>query len=266
MDSPTSLRESIASDYTRQELMVVAAAREFQDGMVCFIGTGLPMIAAYLAKLTHAPNVVLIFESGTIDAQPRELATGVGDFRLLDGAAKATGLYYALSLLQRGYVDLGFLGAAEIDRFGNINTTVIGDYRSPRVRLPGSGGANDIASLARRFVVLVPHERRKLVERVQYLTTPGYLDGPGARECAGLAGGGPSRVITDLAVLGFDPATKALRVDSLHPQVTAEMVQANTGFELEVPPCTPVTSPPTDEEVRLIRGVIDPDGVYLGRP
>lgn len=265
MDTATDSLEGGASDYTRQELMVVSAAREFQDGMVCFIGTGLPMIAAYLAKLTHAPNVVLIFESGTIDARPRELATGVGDFRLLDGVAKVTGLYYALSLLQRGYVDLGFLGAAEIDRFGNINTTVIGDYRRPKLRLPGSGGANDIASLARRFVVLVPHERRKLVERVQYLTTPGFLDGPGARERVGLAGGGPTRVITDLAVLGFDSVTKTLRVDSLHPHVTPKDVEANTGFELEVPVGVPVTSPPTREEVKLIREVIDPDGVYIDR-
>jgi glutaconate CoA-transferase subunit B len=250
---------------TRQELMAAAAAREIRDGEVCFIGTGLPMVAAYLAKYTHAPNVVLVFESGTIDAQPRELAEAVGDFRLLSGAARWSGLYDALALLQRGFVDLGFLGAAEIDRFGNINTTVIGDYRRPKLRLPGSGGANDIASMAHEFVTIVPHERRKLVERVQYVTTPGYLDGPGGRERAGLLGRGPRRVITDLAVLGFDPNTKTLRVESLHPGVTPEDVRANTGFDLPIPPGVPATPVPSAEEVHLIREAIDPDELYIAR-
>jgi glutaconate CoA-transferase subunit B len=254
-----------APDYTRQELMAVTAAREFADSETCFIGTGLPMIAAYLAKATHAPNVVLVFESGTIDAQPRELAEAVGDFRLLSGAARWTGLYDALALLQRGAIDLGFLGAAELDRFGNINTTAIGPYQRPKVRLPGSGGANDIASMARAYVIIMPHERRKLVERVQYITTPGFLDGPGARERAGLPGAGPRRVITDLAVLSFDPATKTLRVESLHPGVTADEVRANTGFDLAIPPDVPATQPPTAEQVRLIREVIDPDGIYIAR-
>jgi acyl CoA:acetate/3-ketoacid CoA transferase beta subunit len=260
-----SLGGEVAEDYTRQELMAATAAREFADGETCFIGTGLPMIAAYLAKATHAPNVVLVFESGTIDAQPRELAEAVGDFRLLSGAARWTGLYDALSLLQRGAIDLGFLGAAELDRFGNINTTAIGPYERPKVRLPGSGGANDIASMARAYVTIMPHERRKLVERVQYITTPGFLDGPGARERAGLPGCGPRRVITDLAVLGFDDATKELRVESIHPGVTADEVRANTGFPLEVPTGVATTPPPTPEQVRLIREVIDPDGIYIAR-
>ena len=259
-----SLSET-AQDYTRQELMAVTAAREFTDGATCFIGTGLPMIAAYLAKATHAPNVVLVFESGTIDAQPRELAEAVGDFRLLSGAARWTGLYDALSLLQRGVVDLGFLGAAELDRFGNINTTAIGPYTRPKVRLPGSGGANDIASMARAFVTIMPHEPHKLVERVQYITTPGFLDGPGARERAGLPGSGPRRVITDLAVFGFDEATKELRLESIHPGVTPEEVRQKTGFPLDVPDDVAITPAPTAEQVRLIREVIDPDGIYIAR-
>ncbi|MCD6028900.1 MAG: hypothetical protein K0S78_1074 [Thermomicrobiales bacterium] len=265
MNTAVSPAVDAAQNYTRQELMAATAAREFADGQTCFIGTGLPMIAAYLAKATHAPNVVLVFESGTIDAQPRELAEAVGDFRLLSGAARWTGLYDALSLLQRGVIDLGFLGAAEMDRFGNINTTVIGPYEKPKVRLPGSGGANDIASMARAYVTIMPHERHKLVERVQYVTTPGFLDGPGARERAGLPGAGPRRVITDLAVMGFDDVSKELRVESIHPGVTADEVRQSTGFAIKIPNDVPPTPPPTAEQVRLIREVIDPDGIYIAR-
>ncbi len=253
-------------DHTRQEIMAVAAARELQDGEVAFIGTGLPMIAAYLAKFTHAPGLTLIFESGVIGAQPRGLAIGVGDFKLVSHCQKATSLYYALSLLQAGRVDVGFLGAAEIDPYGNINTTVIGDYERPTVRLPGSGGANDIASLARRVILIVMHQRRKFVEKLHYLTTPGYLDGGDARRRAGLVGGGPSRLITDLAVLGFDPASKRMRVESLHPGVSLEEVRANTGFELLASPGLPTTPAPTPEQVRLLREQIDPEGEYLTPP
>jgi acyl CoA:acetate/3-ketoacid CoA transferase beta subunit len=251
-------------DVTRQEIMAVAAAREIQDGEVAFIGTGLPMVAAYLAKYTHAPNSVLIFESGVVGAQPKELATGVGDLRLLHGCVKATGLYYALSLLQGGFVDIGFMGAAEVDQYGNINSTAIGDYRRPKVRLPGSGGANDIGSLAGRVVIILPHERRKLVPRVQYLTTPGFLDGPGERERAGLRGEGPTRVITDLATLDFDPATRRMRLATLHPGVTVEEVEARTGFSLLRVPALGDTPAPGVEEVRLLRERIDPEGIYIG--
>jgi acyl CoA:acetate/3-ketoacid CoA transferase beta subunit len=256
----------MSEGYTRQELMAVTAAREFRDGDVAFIGTGLPMVAAYLAKATHAPHAVLIFESGIIDANTEELATGVGDYRLLRGAAKTAGLFYALSLLQTGAVDLGFLGAAEMDEYGNINTTVIGPYRRPKVRLPGSGGANDIASLARRVAVIVPHERRKFVSQVGYLTSPGYLHGPSDRAAAGLVGGGPQHVITDLAVLGFDPETKRMRLESLHPGVSVEEVRANTGFPLEAQRDLPATPAPGARELQLLRTRIDPEGVYIAHP
>jgi glutaconate CoA-transferase subunit B len=249
---------------TRQEIMAVAAAREIRNGEVAFIGTGLPMVAAYLAKATHAPEAVLVFESGIVDARPRELAEGVGDLRLLVGCVKSTGLYYALSLLQGGFIDIGFLGAAEVDQFGNLNSTAIGEYRRPTVRLPGSGGANDIGSLARRLVIMVPHERRRLVPRVQYLTTPGFLDGPGARERVGLRGEGPTRVITDLAVLDFDPASKRMRLATLHPGVTVEEVEARTGFPLLRAPGLGETPPPSAEEIRLLRERIDPEGMYIG--
>ena len=250
-------------DFTREELMAVAAASEIQDGEVALIGTGLPMIAAYLAKRTHAPGASLFFESGIIDAFPRELATGVGDFRLMSNCVKTAGLYYALSLLQGGRVDLGFLGAAEIDQYGNVNSTVIGDYFKPQVRLPGSGGANDIASLAKRVVIIVPHQARKFPRRVQYVTTPGYLDGPGARERAGLRGAGPVRVVTTLAVMGFDAETRRMKLESLHPGVSLDDVRRNTGFEFPVDEPLVETPAPTSEQLRLLREEIDPQGVYI---
>jgi len=250
-------------DFTREELMAVAATREIGDGEVAIIGTGLPMIAAYLAKKTHAPGACLFFESGIIGAFPKELAIGVGDFRLLSNCVKASGLYYALSLIQGGYVDLGFLGAAEIDPYGNINSTVIGDYSQPKVRLPGSGGANDIASLAKRVVVIVPHEKRKFPSRCHYITTPGYLDGPEGRKSAGLPGGGPTRVITNLAIMGFDSDSKRMQIESIHPGVSLDEVQENTGFELLVSKTLTETQAPNEEQLHLLRNIIDPEGVYI---
>lgn len=252
-------------DVTRQEIMAVTAAREIQDGEVAFIGTGLPMVAAYLAKFTHAPSSVLVFESGIVDARPRELATGVGDFRLLSGCVKATGLYYALSLLQGGFIDIGFMGGAEVDEYGNLNSTAIGGYARPTVRLPGSGGANDIGSLAGRIVIMMPHEQRRLVPRVQYLTTPGFLDGPGGRERAGLRGEGPTRVITDLAVLDFEPRSKRMRLLTVHPGVTPEEVQARTGFPLLLAESVGETPVPSVEQVAVLRGRVDPEGIYIGK-
>ena len=179
--------------------------------------------------------------------------------------AKTAGLYYALSLLQGGFVDLGFLGAAEIDQYGNINSTVIGDYDRPKVRLPGSGGANDIASLAKRVVAIVVHEKRKFPARCNYVTTPGFLSGPGAREKAGLRGAGPVRVISNLAILGFDDASKKMKIESIHPGTTLEEVQDNTGFDLVLPDKIPETPVPTVEELGLLRDVIDPEGIYIGK-
>ncbi len=253
------------SDVTRQEIMAVAAAREIKDGEVAFIGTGLPMVAAYLAKFTHAPSSVLVFESGIVDARPKELATGVGDFRLLNGCVKATGLYYALSLLQGGFIDIGFMGGAEVDQYGNLNSTAIGGYARPTVRLPGSGGANDIGSLAGRIVIMMPHEPRRLVPRVQYLTTPGFLDGPGGRERAGLRGEGPTRVITDLAVLDFEPRSKRMRLLSVHPGVTPEEVQSRTGFPLLRAETVGETPAPSAEQAAILRQRVDPEGIYIGK-
>ena len=251
--------------YTRQELMIVAAAREIQNHQTVFVGTGLPMLAGYLAKATHAPESTLLFEAGIVDPKPRHLASGVGDFRLMSGAVAVKGLYYALGLLQGGHVDLGFLGAGEVDQYGNINSTFVGGtYKKPKKRLPGSGGANDIASLAKATVIIVPHTTRKLVKRVQYITTPGYLNGKGAREAAGLTRGGPKRIITDLAVLGFDPNTLTVRVESIHEGVTEEDIRKNSGFDIPIIRNCPKTKPPSSYELELIRS-FDPDGVYLKR-
>ncbi|MDO8211028.1 CoA-transferase subunit beta [Conexibacter sp. CPCC 206217] len=253
------------SAVTRDELMAVAAARHIRDGDVLFVGTGLPMVAGYLAKATHAPNAVLVFESGVVDARPRELATGVGDFRLVGSASYRTGLAETLGMLDAGRVDLGFLGAAEVDRHGNVNSTVIGEYASPAVRLPGSGGANDIASCAKRFVIIARHDRRRFPARLSYVTTPGFLSGGAARGENGLPGGGPAGVVTDLGTFSFD-AEGAMQIDTLHPGVTVEQVLAATAFPLggadREPPQTPL---PDAEEIRLLRERIDPAGVYLSR-
>lgn len=246
----------------RDALMVMAAAAEFRNSDTAFIGTGLPMVAAYLAQATHAPDVTLIFESGIINPAPLELATGVGEYRLAHGATAIRGMRAALTLLQQGRVDLGFLGAAEVDAYGNINTTVIGPYDRPEVRLPGSGGANDIASMAQRTVLIARVGRRRFVERLGYLTTPGHLDGPGARVRAGLPGGGPVRVITDMGALGFAPDTLRLRPEMLWPGVTVDDLQAEIGFPLERAGEVTVAEAPPRETIDLLRR-IDPTGIYV---
>ncbi|KRC51987.1 hypothetical protein ASE16_02670 [Leifsonia sp. Root227] len=255
----------MVSDFTRDEMMTVATSRFIRDGWNAFIGTGLPMVAAYLAKATHAPNATLMFESGVLAAEPRTIARAVGDPRLQSTARRVSGMLDALLLLQGGNVDFGVLGGAQVDRYGNINSTTIGGegYSRPATRLGGSGGANDIASAAGEFLIVVRHTRRTFVERVDHLTTPGYITGPGAREAAGLRGRGPVGVVTDLGVFGFDDATKTMTTVSLHPGVDWDQVAAATGFELARPQSIPVTPAPSAEELHLLRDRIDPTGVYL---
>lgn len=253
------------TDFTRPELMAVAASREIADGEVAFIGTGLPMLGGMLAKATHAPNAVLVYESGVVDARPTRTPLSIGDACLVPGAAMLCGLPEVFGLLlQPGHVDVGFLGAAQIDRFGNLNSTVIGDYRQPKVRLPGSGGANDIGSLAKRFIVMMAQDARRFVERLDYLTTPGYVDGPGGRERVGLPRGGPSAVITNLGIYRFDDETKAMRLDTYHPGVTIEEVDANVSFDLAIPSDVRETTPPTESELEILRTKCDPEGIFLG--
>lgn len=250
---------------TRDEMMTVATSRFIRDGWSAFIGTGLPMVAAYLAKATHAPNATLMFESGVLAPEPRSIARAVGDPRLQSTARRVSGMLDALLLLQGGNVDFGVLGGAQVDRFGNINSAAVGGegYHRPATRLGGSGGANDIASAAGRFLIVVRHSRRTFVEKVDHLTTPGFLTGPGAREAAGLRGRGPVGVVTDLGVFGFDDTTKRMTAVSLHPGVEWQHVVDATGFALERPDRLVTTEPPSPEELRLLRTRIDPDGIYL---
>lgn len=247
-------------DYTPAELMVVAAAREIQDREVVFVGMRLPLLAFSLAKRTHAPEAIGLFENGLVrDTQPPPDIYTMSDSPNILGAAWATGLLEVMSLLQRGDVDLGFIGGAEIDRHGNINTNLIGTRERPRTKLPGSGGGADIACLAKRLVSLMQHDARRLRERVDFITSPGYGDdGPAWRAQHGLARGGPSAVITTLGVLRFDPDAY---LASYHPFTTPEEVQAQTGWPLRVgAECAP-TPEPTADELRLIREA-DPHGFW----
>ncbi len=251
--------------YTSTELLACVAAGLLEDKKSVLVGTGLPMIAALLAQRTHAPNLLIIFEAGGVGPQVPVLPISVGDCRTFHRAIAATSMHDVMSACQAGYVDYGFLGAAMIDAYGNINTTVIGDWARPKVRLPGSGGANDIGSLCPRTIVIMRQDKRKFVEKVDFITTPGYLDGPGARERAGLPEGtGPYRIITQLGVYGFDEATKRLKLMALHPGVTLDDIKANSSFEILIPDKVETTRPPTEEERKLLHE-IDPTGMAIGK-
>lgn len=248
--------------YTPAELMVAAAAREIRDGETVFVGMRLPLIAFVLAKRTHAPNAMGVFEAGLVRDHPApELLYTMADGPNVAGAAWATGLWEVMSFLQRGDVQLGFIGGAEVDRHGNLNTNLIGDIDHPSIRLPGSGGAADIAALSQRFVIIMQHERRRLRERVDFITSPGYGDGPGWRERVGLMGGGPSALITTLAIFRF--ADGAALLHSYHPFTTVEEVRAQTGWDLRVGDDVSPTPEPTDEELAIIRAY-DPQGFWTG--
>jgi len=245
--------------------MACAAARVLEDGKSVFVGTGLPIIASMLAQKLHAPNLLIMFEAGGVGPQIPTIPISVGDSRTFYRGVMAASMDYVMCCAQLGHLDYGFLGAAQIDPYGNLNTTVIGPHDRPKVRLPGSGGANDLGSLCWRNIVLMRQDTRKFVERLDFLTTPGYLTGPGARERAGLPSGtGPYRVITQLGVMGFDDATKRMKLLSVHPGVTVDEVTGNTGFELIIPPNVTTTEPPSDEELRLLREVIDPARIVIG--
>jgi glutaconate CoA-transferase subunit B len=252
-------------EFNALELMAVCGSKQIKNGEVVFIGTGLPLIAAMLAKKTHAPGAKIVYEAGYIDSNAKDIALSIADSRLGYHAAGAIGLIETLGLmLQGGHVDLGFVGAAQIDEYGNINTTYIGSFEKPNVRLPGSGGGNDIISSARRIVVIMTHEKRKMVKKLDYLTSPGFLDGLGARERMGLLGGGPSLVVTNLCQMDFDPKTKRIRLATVHPGVTVHQVVENSGFDLIIPKDVPATELPTCEELALLRA-IDPNGIYIPR-
>jgi glutaconate CoA-transferase subunit B len=250
-------------DHAPSEMMVVAAARLLRDGDVVFVGIGLPNLAINLAKRLHAPNMVMIYEAGIIGANPSRLPLSIGDPCLVSGSQSVCSMFDVFSLyLQTGRIDVGFLGGAQIDRFGNINTTVIGDYERPKVWLPGSGGADDIATLARRTYIIAPHQLRRFPERVDFITSPGYVGGRRGRKERGIPGGGPQVVITDLGLLEFDEQGEMV-LAAVHPGVSVAEVQKNTGWDLKVRPDLATTPPPTAEELRLIREELDPTGIYL---
>jgi len=250
-------------DYIKPELMACCGAREISDGNVVIVGTGFPTMSANIAKHTHAPNAMLMQESGVYDARPERPALSVGDPCLNPGAAMIGGLVDVMGMfLQAGWVDVGFLSGSQVDRFGNINTTVIGPYGNPKSRLPGSGGANPIGSLAKRVLIIALHDSRRLADRVDFITTPGYIDGPGAREKWGLpAGTGPAVIITNKAIMRFDSETKEAYLHSYHPGSSVEEIEALTPWSLNVSDDVHETEPPRRDELRVVREILDPFGM-----
>jgi glutaconate CoA-transferase subunit B len=235
-------------------MMTVAAARRLRNGAACFVGIGLPSTAANLARLTHAPQVCLIYESGTIGAKPSVLPLSIGDGELATSADTVVSTpeifrYY----LQGGRIDVGFLGAAQIDRFANINTTVIGSYRKPKTRLPGAGGAPEIAALAGEVLIIMQQRARSFVEQLDFVTSAGFLDGGDARRCAGLPGKGPTAVITDLCILEPDPVTRELKVESIHPGVARATIEEATGWPVRYFSHVRATEPPSSRELSTLR-------------
>jgi glutaconate CoA-transferase, subunit B len=241
--------------WTTDEMMTVAAARQLQDGMTCFVGIGLPSTAANLARATHAPGLVLIYESGTLGSRPDRLPLSIGDGVLAATADAVVSVPEVFNYwLQPGRIDVGFLGAAQLDRLGNINTTVIGDdYRHPKVRLPGAGGAPEIAASCREVIVVVRHIQRALVERVDFVTSVGYGTGPGERERLGLTGAGPRLVITDLGILEPDPDSCELTLTRLHPGASLDKARQATGWPLAVAGDLTTTDPPSQQELEVLR-------------
>ncbi|MDH5747741.1 MAG: CoA-transferase subunit beta [Rhodospirillales bacterium] len=249
------------ANYSIQELMIVAAAREIRDGEVIFVGMRLPITAYGVARLTHAPNAVGLFECGIARYAPADgMLYTMSDPPNQENAAWTSGLVPVMSQLQRGRVDAGFIGGAEIDRYGNINTSYIGDFGNPEVKLPGSGGAADIAAMSKRLLAIMNHEKRRLVERVDYVTSPGYLNGGTGRTEAGIAGG-PAAVITDRAILRPHGDDHELHLASVHPEHTAEEVREHTGWNLKDMPGMAETPPPSREELDALHA-IDKDGFW----
>jgi glutaconate CoA-transferase subunit B len=251
------------TDYTSSELLTINAARLLRDGDRVFVGVGLPNLACNLARRTHAPNLLMIYEAGVIGAQPARLPLSIGDPTLVSGALAVCSMYDIFAFyLQRGNVDVGFMGGAQIDRFGNINATVIGDYAHPKVRLPGSGGSMEIAAWANRCYLLTPHSKRRFPAKLDFRTSAGFLSGRTERQAANLRGGGMLAVVTDLGIMEPDE-TGEMVLTALHPGVTADQVRENTGWELKVADSLRSTPPPDPEELRILREDLDPQGIYL---
>lgn len=256
---------SYSTDFTLQEIMAVAASREIKDREKVIIGTGLPLLGAMLALRTHAPNMIAIYESGTIEARPLITPLSVADSCLIPGAAMQGGLVEGLGIVHAGELDVGFLGGAQIDKFGNLNAHVIGDYYNPTVRFAGSGGSNDIGSGCKRTIVMMLHQTRRFMEKVDFITTPGYLTGGDAREKMGFPGGGPAVVVSTMGILRFHPETKEMYLESYHPGTSVDLVRENTGWDLQIADNIRETEPPTEEQIRILREELDPTGVFLNK-
>ena len=251
--------------YTKTEFLIACASSHVRDGENVFGGTGMPLLAALLAKETHAPRSILISEAGFIDARPHEVPLSVADTRYYYGCSASIGLIETLGfLLQAGRIDVGFLGAAQIDEYGNLNTSYIGPYDAPKVKLPGSGGGNDIASSAKRLIIMMSHDKRKFLKKLDYMTSPGHLEGPGSRKKWSMVGNGPEVVITDMCQMDFDPETKKIRLMSVHPGYTVQNILDNVMFDLIIPDDVPTTPEPTQEQIDIMHK-LDPNGIYLAK-
>lgn len=252
------------NSYKPVELLICTASRLMDDNSTAFIGTGTPMLAASLAQRMHAPSLVAVFEFGGTGAILEELPLAVGGESTFHRAIAAAGICDVMETAQRGFIEYGFLGGAQIDPFGNLNSTVIGDFKHPKVRLPGSGGGNDVGSHCWQTIAIMRHDKRRFVEQLDFVTTPGYLSGPGARETAGLPPGtGPYRVVSNLAVLGYHPQTKRMMLLATQPGITVEDVVENTGFELFIPDKVESNPPPTAKELHILREEVDRDRLYI---
>jgi glutaconate CoA-transferase, subunit B len=252
--------------FTAAELLAVTGSRQLRDDTTVFAGVGVPLLAAALAQQRHAPKLTMVIEGGIIGPRikPGRLPISTNEMRAAHRAQMLPGITETFLFAQRGFLDYGFMGGAQIDQYGNINTSILGtDYWKPKVRLPGTGGANDIASLCREVIILTAHEKRRFVPKVDFVTSPGWLDGGETRRRAGLAFGGVSRVVTTLGIFGFDPDTRRMRLEALHPGVTPEQVRENTGFPLLETASVAVTETPSPEELAMLRA-LDPDRRFLG--
>lgn len=255
------------AEYNTMEMMIILASRQLEDDASIAVGTGAPCAAAMLAQRLYAPGLVIFFEAGGIDPKLPEMPISVGDSRTTWKAARAGSMNDIMEACSRGMVDYTFLGGAQIDRYGNLNSTIIGDdYDAPKVRLPGSGGANDFASFCWKMMVITPQDKRRFVEKLDFITTPGWLEGGDSRRRAGLpAGTGPYRIITDMAVMGFEKESRRMMVEALNPGCSREDVQENCGFQLLWSDNLQAAEPPTPEELRVLRDEIDPYRYLIGR-
>ncbi|WP_027000640.1 CoA-transferase subunit beta [Eisenibacter elegans] len=241
-------------EYSKDEIMTITAAKMLQNGQVCFVGIGLPSAACNLARLTHAPEIVLIYESGTVDTRPDVLPLSIGDDELAETSRMVVSVPEIFNYwLQAGKIDIGFLGGAQIDKYGNINSTVIGEYHKPKVRLPGAGGAPEIAANARQTLVVMRQSPRSFVDKVDFITSAGYLDGGDARQALGIRGEGPVAIITDLGILKPDPVSKEFVLTHTHPGVTVAEVRAQTGWDLKVAPHLATTESPDAHYLHTLR-------------